>query len=212
MLLPHLTYIRFIYILDTYSILHIIKRKHYQIHTNTSVYLYLPQTNEDQNVLLKAGAISTLAKQLESKLADVQLPSLACLANMCYQNQDVASLIAATTSPDLEDARCVPSILGCLMGRDKSTLIQLEAARCISYMHRAGALPASDSRVIYRALPCLIRLCQKERPARERIAAAETLAYLTEIDTELQRLASISNHLIPTLAEYLKPNPQVGGE
>lgn len=37
--------------------------------------------------------------------------------------------------------------------------------------------------------------------------AAETLAYLTEVDTELQRLASISNHLIPTLAELLHYQP-----
>jgi hypothetical protein len=34
--------------------------------------------------------------------------------------------------------------------------------------------------------------------------AAETLAYLVEVDKELQGIAAISNHLIPTLAEYLK--------
>lgn len=50
-------------------------------------------------------------------------------------------------------------------------------------------------------------LCKKEWPSQERIVAAETLAYLTEVDTELQRLASISNHLIPTLAELLHYQP-----
>lgn len=105
--------------------------------------------------------------------------------------------------------RDVPAALGQLMGREKNSLIQLEAARCVAYMHRAGALESTDCRVVYRALPCLVRLCHRDRPPRERVAAAETLAYLTEVDTDLQRLASISNHLIPTLAELLRPHPQV---
>ena len=151
--------------------------------------------------------METLSSQLESSLPEVQLPALACLANMCYQNNEVSALVAATTTRT--QGKLVPVLLGQLMGREKSSLVQLEAARCVAYMHRAGALPPMDPRVVYRALPCLVRLCHRDRPARERIAAAETLAYLTEVDTDLQRLASISNHLIPTLAELLKPHPQV---
>lgn len=162
--------------------------------------------------LSKSGAVQTLAAQLESPLSDVQLPALACLAKMCYRNHTVSVMVAATTTNNdnkASQSRLVPVLLGQLMGREKSSLVQLEAARCVAYMHRAGALPAMDPRVLYRALPCLVRLCHRDRPARERIAAAETLAYLTEVDTDLQRLASISNHLIPTLAELLKPHPQV---
>jgi len=147
--------------------------------------------------------------QLDSPLPDVQLPALACLANMCYQNHTVSMMVASASTSTAMNGRLVPVALGQLMGREKSSLIQLEAARCIAYMHRANALPASDPRVIYRALPCLVRLCHRDRPPRERVAAAETLAYLTEVDTDLQRLASISNHLIPTLAELLRPHPQV---
>ena len=33
---------------------------------------------------------------------------------------------------------------------------------------------------------------------------AETLAYLTEVDLTLQRLASISDHIIVQLADYFK--------
>lgn len=105
--------------------------------------------------------------------------------------------------------RGVPVALGQLMGRERSATVQLEAARCVANMHRAGALSSKDPRVVYRALPCLVRLCHRERPPKDRVAAAETLAYLTEVDIDLQRLASISNHLIPTLAELLKPHPLV---
>ncbi|XP_063976226.1 armadillo repeat-containing protein 8-like [Diachasmimorpha longicaudata] len=164
---------------------------------------------DEQNSLMKGGAVETLASQLDSSLSDVQLPALACLANMCYQNRTVSTMVANVTTGKEPALKPLPALLGNLMGRERSSVVQLEAARCISYMHRAGALPSTDRIVIYRALPCLVRLCHRDRPPRERIAAAETLAYLTEVDIELQRLASISNHLIPTLAELLRPNPQV---
>ncbi|XP_011862700.1 PREDICTED: armadillo repeat-containing protein 8-like isoform X2 [Vollenhovia emeryi] len=167
------------------------------------------KTAEEQNALSKGGAVETLAMQLDCPLSDVQLPALACLANMCYQNTMVSLMVASASTSNTVHGRLVPLALGQLMGREKSSLIQLEAARCIAYMHRAEALPANDPRVVYRALPCLVRLCHRDRPPRERVAAAETLAYLTEVNTDLQRLASISNHLIPTLAELLRPHPQV---
>ncbi|EFN73279.1 Armadillo repeat-containing protein 8 [Camponotus japonicus] len=167
------------------------------------------KTTEEQNALSKGGAVETLAMQLDSPLSDIQLPALACLANMCYQNHMVSVMVASASTNNTVHGKLVPVALGQLMGREKSSLIQLEAARCIAYMHRAGALPSTDPRVVYRALPCLVRLCHRDRPPRERVAAAETLAYLTEVDTDLQRLASISNHLIPTLAELLRPHPQV---
>lgn len=163
---------------------------------------------DEQNALMKGGAVETLAAQLDSSLADVQLPALACLANMCYQNRTVSTMVSTVTGKE-PSAKPLPALLGNLMGRERSSVVQLEAARCISYMHRAGALASTDRIVIYRALPCLVRLCHRDRPPRERIAAAETLAYLTEVDIELQRLAAISNQLISTLAELLRPHPQV---
>ena len=36
-----------------------------------------------------------------------------------------------------------------------------------------------------------------------RVMAAETLAYMIEISEELQRIAAISNHLVPTMASFL---------
>lgn len=167
------------------------------------------KTTEEQSALAKGGAVETLAMQLDSPLPDVQLSALACLANMCYKNYRVCVMVASATTSNTPQGRLVPVALGQLMGREKSSLIQLEAARCVTYMHRTGVLLYKDPRIIYRALPCLVRLCHRNHPPRERVAAAETLAFLTEVNTELQRLASISNHLIPTLAELLRPHPHV---
>jgi len=82
--------------------------------------------------------------------------------------------------------------------------MQLAAARCLTYLHRAGALSAEDPKILFRTLPCLVRLCHKEHDTGIRAVAAESLGYLAEVDTGLQRLASISNHLIPTLASFFK--------
>lgn len=57
--------------------------------------------------------------------------------------------------------------------------------------------------MVFGALPCLARLCTKDMPDDIRATAAETLAYLAEVDTSLQRLASISNHLISALADLV---------
>lgn len=98
----------------------------------------------------------------------------------------------------------MPDILVSLMSRDKTTEMQLAAAKCMTYMFRAGVMEADDPRIVYKALPTLVRMCQKDVRAEERVEGAETLAYLAEVDTELQRIASISDHLIPTLSELLK--------
>ena len=48
-----------------------------------------------------------------------------------------------------------------------------------------------------------IRLTQKHEYVETRILAAETLAFMIELSAELQRIAAISNHLIPTIASFL---------
>ncbi|XP_054719542.1 LOW QUALITY PROTEIN: armadillo repeat-containing protein 8-like [Uloborus diversus] len=158
------------------------------------------QTAEHQDILCENGVLELLAPMLCCSIYRVQIPSLRCLAQMCYQNEKVSEL-AATSS---FGGRSVPDILISLMSRDRTTEMQLVSAKCMTYMFRAGALSADDSRIIYKALPTLVRMCQKDVAPEERVEGAETLAYLTEVDTELQRIASISDHLIPTLSELLK--------
>jgi hypothetical protein len=42
------------------------------------------------------------------------------------------------------------------MARDKPSEMQMAAARCVTYMHRAGAVSAEDPKILYRTLPCLV--------------------------------------------------------
>ncbi|XP_039279175.1 armadillo repeat-containing protein 8 [Nilaparvata lugens] len=162
------------------------------------------KTVEHQRVLCELGAVYTLAGLLSSSIPAVIMPALNFLANLVYQNHNVASSVATASY----GGKAVPDIIVGHMSRQKPTEMQLASARCMTYLHRAGAVSSDDPKILFKTLPILVVLCKKDRPCSERIVAAETLAYLTEVDTELQRLASISNHLIPTLADLLHYQPE----
>ncbi|KAI1235773.1 hypothetical protein IHE44_0001859 [Lamprotornis superbus] len=74
----------------------------------------------------------------------------------------------------------------------------------LTSMCRAGAIRTDDPCIVLKTLPCLVRMCSKDRLLEERVEGAETLAYLIETDVELQRMASITDHLIVMLADYFK--------
>lgn len=110
----------------------------------------------EQNALNTAGAPQVLAALLGVPHAAVRIPTLTCFAAMAFENRAVADSIADTSYKDVK----VPDILVRLMSRDKPIDMQLEAARCLTNMHRAGAIAADAPIVTFRTLPCLIRLCQ----------------------------------------------------
>ena len=47
-------------------------------------------------------------------------------------------------------------------------------------------------------------MCKPDRCILERIEGAELIAYLTEVDVELQKKASITDHCIPVIAGYFR--------
>lgn len=114
------------------------------------------KTVAEQNALCAAGAPQVLAPLLAVQLAAVRIPVVTCLANMSYENRVVAQEIANTTYRDIK----VLYIIVFLVSRDKPVEMQLEAARCLTNLHRAGAVQANDPIIAFRTLPCLVRLCQ----------------------------------------------------
>ncbi|XP_077498676.1 armadillo repeat-containing protein 8-like isoform X3 [Amblyomma americanum] len=168
-----------------------------------TILMAVCKTPDHQNYLCAHGAVPTLTALLCSPVYKVQLPTLRCLTHMCYQNPKVSQALATSSY----GGRTLPDILVTLMARDKPTEMQLAAAKCMTFISRAGAMHSEDPRIVFKALPTLVRMCKKENTPEERALGAETLAYLAEVDTELQRIASISDHLIPTLAELFKYQP-----
>lgn len=172
-----------------------------QIQANvTSILVPICNTYNEQILLCQAGAIIFLARMISSQYDVLQVPALRCLACMCFTNRCVSDNVCVTSY----EGRSMPDILSSLLSRARNPEIQLTAARCLTYIHRSGTLPPTDNRIVYKTLPCLARLCTDDFDQYTRASAAETLAYLAEIDSQLQRLAAICNHLIKSLSELLQ--------
>jgi len=166
----------------------------------TAIFTSACKTAEHQAILCANGAVPALSALLNSPVSDVQLATLDCIAALCYQNQRVSALLTVSSL----GGKSVTEQLTTLMARDRAVEMQLAAARCLTYLHRAGAISADDGKILFRTLPCLVRMCRKESSRSQKALGAETLAYLIEVDTELQRIASISDHLIQNLSMFLK--------
>lgn len=165
-----------------------------------NILVPLCHSYNEQLMLCTAGAIPLLARLMTTQYAILQIPALKCLASMCFTNRSVSDI--AVTAKYKE--RYLLDILTTLLSRANPVEVQLGAARCLTYLHRSGSISSTDIRIVYKTLPCLARLCADEIDVSIRATAAETLAYLAEIDSELQRLAAISNHLINSLSNLLQ--------
>ncbi|CAG2231933.1 ARMC8 [Mytilus edulis] len=166
----------------------------------TTLFSRCCNTKEHQEKLCMNGALATLAPLLTSTIYKVQMPTLKSIAVLCYQNEEVAKATATATY----NGESIPSLLVKLLARDKTSEMQMAAARCLTYLCRGGALQPSSNVIMFKALPTVIRMCKKDRTLEENVEGAETLAYLIEEDPELQGIAAISDHIIKTLAEYLR--------
>lgn len=54
--------------------------------------------------------------------------------------------------------KSIPELVVVLTGRSRATDIQLAAAKVLANLQRAGAIPANDTKILYRALPCLVNI------------------------------------------------------
>ncbi|XP_022109412.1 armadillo repeat-containing protein 8-like [Acanthaster planci] len=162
------------------------------------------KNSEHQETLFRHGAVGALAPLLDINEDRIQLPTLRCYAALAYQNRNVSSAIASS----MHNGECLLEIFCRLLSRNHSVAMQLTAAKCLSYLCRAGAVAVDNPIIQFRVLPCLVRMCKKDRSVEERVEGAETLAFLIEEDIELQRVASITDHLILTLAGFLRYIPE----
>uniref|UniRef100_A0A8C1Z6L0 Armadillo repeat-containing protein 8 n=1 Tax=Cyprinus carpio TaxID=7962 RepID=A0A8C1Z6L0_CYPCA len=166
----------------------------------TQIFAHCCKTPEHQMVLFNHGAIQNIAPLLISPSYKVRMQALKCFSVLAYENAQVSMTLVNV----LVDGEQLSQVFARMMQRDKPIEMQLTAAKCLTYMCRAGAIRTDDNCIILKTLPCLVRMCSKERLLEERVEGAETLAFLMEPDIELQRIASVTDHLVSMLADYFK--------
>ncbi|XP_040423487.1 armadillo repeat-containing protein 8 isoform X13 [Cygnus olor] len=160
---------------------------------------------DHQTILFNHGAVQNIAHLLVSTsykyvFTQVRMQALKCFSVLAFENPQVSMTLVNVSV----DGELLPQIFVKMLQRDKPIEMQLTSAKCLTSMCRAGAIRTDDSCIVLKTLPCLVRMCSKERLLEERVEGAETLAYLIETDVELQRIASITDHLIVMLADYFK--------
>uniref|UniRef100_A0A673B195 Armadillo repeat-containing protein 8 n=1 Tax=Sphaeramia orbicularis TaxID=375764 RepID=A0A673B195_9TELE len=166
----------------------------------TQIFSHCCKTPEHQTVLFNHGAIQNIAPLLISPSYKVRMQALKCFSVLAYENTQVSMTLVNV----LVDGELLSQVFVRMMQRDQPIEMQLTAAKCLTYMCRAGAIRTDDSCIVLKTLPCLVRMCSKEHLLEERVEGAETLAYLMEPDVELQRIASTTDHLVSMLADYFK--------
>ncbi|XP_061579206.1 armadillo repeat-containing protein 8 isoform X2 [Cololabis saira] len=166
----------------------------------TQIFSHCCKTPEHQTVLFNHGAIQNIAPLLISPSYKVRMQALKCFSVLAYENTQVSMTLVNV----LVDGEQLTQVFVKMMQRDQPIEMQLTAAKCLTYMCRAGAIRTDDNCVVLKTLPCLVRMCSKEHLLEERVEGAETLAYLMEPDVELQRIASTTDHLVAMLADYFK--------
>jgi len=156
-----------------------------------------------QAALIDAGTLEAIAQALSSPVFEAQLAALKCLALLLYKNEVGCAVALSTTS----DGKSLTSLVIQYTGRCYDEKIQLEACRILTFMFRCEVMEW-ERLLVYRVLPTLVRLTKPQEQVETRILAAETLAYLIEVNVEFQQIASISNHLVTTVAAFLKWEPE----
>ncbi|XP_078344831.1 armadillo repeat-containing protein 8-like isoform X1 [Oculina patagonica] len=153
-----------------------------------------------QALLCNMGAVTALMPLLVCNIPKIQQPALQCYAAMSFQNGAVSLAMKSAT----HQGEQLIQIFTRLLSRDRPDEVQLGAAKCLTNMHRAGAIPAAENHsLLIKVLATAVRMCKWDKTLTVRAEAAETLAFLIEEDTELQRTAAISDHLIKTLTGFL---------
>ncbi|XP_077583521.1 armadillo repeat-containing protein 8 [Stigmatopora nigra] len=178
----------------------LLSRSHRTQEYTTQIFSHCCKTLEHQTVLFNHGAIQNIAPLLISPSNKVRMQALKCFSVLAYENTQVSMTLVNV----LVDGELLSQVFVRMMQRDQPIEMQLTAAKCLTYMCRAGAISTDDSCIVLKTLPCLVRMCSKDHLLEERVEGAETLAFLMEPDVELQRIASTTDHLVAMLADYFK--------
>ena len=105
-----------------------------------------------------------------------------------FSNEAVAGIVmspAINRSSGATEEPLVETVVR-FMDRKQPPEAQLEASRVLAYLYRTGLVSERDPVLVYKAMPCVVRLTKEEEDVETRVLAAETLAFLIELSPELQ--------------------------
>ncbi|XP_071400696.1 armadillo repeat-containing protein 8 isoform X5 [Centroberyx affinis] len=112
----------------------------------TQIFSHCCKTPEHQTVLFNHGAIQNIAPLLISPSYKVRMQALKCFSVLAYENTQVSMTLVNV----LVDGELLSQVFVRMMQRDQPIEMQLTAAKCLTYMCRAGAIRTDDSCVVLK--------------------------------------------------------------
>jgi len=165
----------------------------------TNILKITCKTTSDQTTLFDANIISALVPWLNKKQVGILVPVLECLSAILHGNEMIANEVL---DGDYHGVSIEKQLIN-LISSDRPDEVQLAAADCLTKALCISTTEKCTVKLERKILNVFVRLCQKDKPLRIRISAANGLAYLIEEDNELQAIAAISNHLIKNISSLL---------
>lgn len=162
------------------------------------IFAYACKTPEQQQRLHLHNAIPNIVQTLAVKAYTVKIAALKCLSALCCENSEVAAAVVACKVGEM---RMVERVM-VLMRKSNTLDMQLNAAKCLVYLYRAGAIEKSETKLVNKVLSTLVEMCDSDRVWMHRQQGAWHLAYLIEQELALQRTATISVQLLATISDF----------
>ena len=150
------------------------------------------KTKEHQTILATTTILDNLSRLLNTSYTHSLLAALFCLSEFTYDN----TLITAELK---NNHVTLVSRLFELMKRDQYILVQYNAAKCLTNIYKLGVLIDDTEKTLI--LDTIVHLCLYDDMAIKHIGA-NLLHDLIEQNSELQLMASYSQHLMKGLYKY----------
>uniref|UniRef100_A0A3P8ZKE1 Armadillo repeat-containing protein 8 n=1 Tax=Esox lucius TaxID=8010 RepID=A0A3P8ZKE1_ESOLU len=112
----------------------------------TQIFSHCCKTPEHQTVLFNHGAIQNIAPLLISPSYKVRMQALKCFSVLAYENTQVSMTLVNV----LVDGELLAQVFVRMMQRDQPVEMQLTAAKCLTYMCRAGAVRTDDGCIVLK--------------------------------------------------------------
>lgn len=159
---------------------------------------------KQQQLFSDYGAVKIICSLATSNKHRIRLRATQALASLCYKNPSISHQVFVDNPYDIRE------ILFKMVSRTEKDDIQLNAACCLTNIYRSemdwDGVESSFKIFIQRTVaPCLVRMCDVQQSCKQRILAANTVAYLMQTEPVLQHLIYNCEHFTVKLESYLKP-------
>eukprot|EP00064_Thunnus_orientalis_P003282 superscaffoldBa00000260_g3291 len=124
----------------------LLSRSHRTQEYITQIFSHCCKTPDHQTVLFNHGAIQNIAPLLISPSYKVRMQALKCFSVLAYENTQVSMTLVNV----LVDGELLSQVFVRMMQRDQPIEMQLTAAKCLTYMCRAGAIRTDDSCIVLK--------------------------------------------------------------